>query len=82
LKISEKITLCVSAWLFILLFLTGDADLGLFFIFLFLGFLAIKELTDHYTTNMFKFKMNIFIIVFFMIFLFFISQRIITFLEI
>ena len=81
-NISKKITLCITAWLLLIVFITGDADLGLYFILLFLGFIAIKELTDPYTSNILKFKLNIFIIVFFMIFLFFISQRIISFLEI
>jgi hypothetical protein len=80
--ISEKITLAISVWMIFILFITGNASLEIFFILIIIGFIIIKELTDHLTTNIFKKKMNAFIFVFMIAFLFLVGKRLIEFLEI
>jgi len=65
---SEKIVLFIAAWILITLFVTGDADLEIFFVLITIGFIVAKELTAQYTTAQLKRKMNSFIYVFIIIF--------------
>lgn len=66
--VSEKIVLFIAAWILITLFVTGDADLEIFFVLITIGFIVAKELTAQYTTVQLKRKMNFFIYVFIIIF--------------
>lgn len=79
---SEKITLVITTWILILLFITGDTDLETFFVLIFIGILVVKELTDIFTSKHFKLRMNIFISVFLIIYVVIIAQRIINILDI
>jgi len=78
LLISEKITLALSVWVIILLFITIKASIEIFFILIFIGTLVIKELTEEYTSKNLKNRINIFIFVFLIIFIIIISQKIIN----
>ena len=80
--ISEKITLVVTAWMLVLLFITGDADLELFFILMFIGVILIQEFSDEFTNVHFKTRMYVFISLFFIIFVVLIGRRILSFLSI
>ncbi len=79
---SEKITLCVVAWMIFLLLITPDAELEIFFILIIIGFFIIKELTDRFTTRRLKFKMSAFIFIFIIVFIVMIATRIINILSI
>ena len=77
----EKIMFLITAWIIISLFVTGDTELGIFFIFVTIGFITVKEFTSHFIPNQLKLKMNLFIILFMIIFTVFIGKRIIDFLN-
>jgi hypothetical protein len=79
---SEKITLYMAVWMIFLLFVISDVELEIFFILVVLGFIIIKELTDRFTTRLFKFKMNVFIFLFMIVFIILVLARIINFSEI
>ena len=79
---SEKITLSVAIWIILALFITGDAELEIFFVLILIGFFIIKEFTDRFTTIHFKHKMNVFIFVFMIVFIVFVGKRIMSILSI
>ena len=79
---SEKITLYMAVWMIFLLLITSDVELEIFFILVVLGFIIIKELTDRFTTRLFKYKMNFFIFLFMIVFIILVMARIINFSEI
>lgn len=79
---SEKITLFIILWIIIMLFITGDAALEMFFILIFLGLIIAKELTDRYTVAHLKIRMNLFVLVFLLVFIVFMGKKIISFLVI
>ena len=57
--LSEKVTLATAGWILIVLIITGDANLEIFFVMIFIGVLIIRELTDVFTTSNLKDRMNI-----------------------
>ena len=75
---SEKITLFVAVWIILALFITGDAELEIFFVLILIGFIVIKELTDRFTTVHLRHKMNIFIFVFIIVFIVLVGKKIIS----
>ena len=75
---SEKITLFIAIWTIIALFITGDADLEIFFILTFIGIIIAKELTDRFTTAHLKHRINVFIYLFIMGFIVLVGKRIIS----
>jgi hypothetical protein len=79
---SEKIALIFAGWMIFLLFVIGDVDLEIFFIFIIIGFFIIKELTDRFTTRQLKFKMSAFIFIFIIVFIILVATRIINILSI
>ena len=79
---SEKISLVFIAWVLVVLFLTGDADLEIFFILLFIGILIIRELTDVFIPGDLKDRMNTFIYIFIIIFIVIVGKKVITILGI
>ena len=79
---SEKITLIIAAWITLLLFITKDTDLEIFFILIFIGVLIVRELTDIFTPINIKDRINIFIYTFIIIFIVIIGKKIITILGI
>jgi hypothetical protein len=80
--ISEKITLFIAAWMVVVFFVTIDAILEVFFVLIFIGFLIVKVFTDRFTLTNLRFRMNILIFVFFVVFIFLIGKKIISFLSI
>jgi len=75
---SEKITLFIAVWIIVALFITGDADLEMFFVLIFVGMLIVKEFTDRFTTVHIRHRMNVFICVFAIIFIVIVGKKIIS----
>ena len=80
--ISEKITLIVATWTLIVLFITGNNNLEIFLILIFIGILIVRELSDIFTTINLKDRMNIFIYIFALIFIVIVGKKIINILGI
>ena len=80
--ISEKITLVIAGWILLVLFITGDSGLEIFFILIFIGVLIVRELTDVFTTINLKDRMNIFIYLFILVFILIVGKKIISVLAI
>jgi len=76
--ISEKITLFVAVWVVVMLFVTGDANVEIFIILIFVGLLIAKEITDRFTDIRLKHRMNVFIFVFIIVFLVIAGKKIIN----
>ncbi len=79
---SEKITLVIAGWVLLVLFITGDANLEIFFILIFIGVLIVRELTDVFTTVNLKDRINIFIYLFILVFIVIVGKKIISVLAI
>jgi len=79
---SEKITVVFSAWTIAMLFLTGDENLEIFFVLIFIGVLVTRELTDVFAPSNLKDRMNSFIYIFLIIFIVIVGKKIITILGI
>ena len=73
-----QITIVTIAWILSLFFITENSDLEIFFILILIGMLLLKEGTDDLTTIYFKNRMNIFISVFFIVFVAFIGKKVIS----
>ena len=82
LVISEKISLLIIAATLILFLITKPADLEIFLVLLYLSLLIIKELIDEFTPVHVKQRLNVFVVIFFIIFVVIIAERIITILNI
>lgn len=79
---SEKITLFAAVWIIVALFITGDADLEVFFVLVLAGMLITKEFTDRFTTVLIRHRMNIFIFLFIIVFILVVGKKIISLLNI
>jgi len=79
---SEKITLVISIWIIFILLITGDKNLEIFFILIFIGVLIIRELTDIFTTENIKDRMNVFIYIFLIGFIIIVGNKVLNILEI
>ena len=79
---SEKITLIIAIWILIILIITGNTNLEIFFILIFIGILIIRELSDVFTSTNLKDRMNLFIYFFILIFIVIVGQKILTILNI
>ncbi len=82
LVVSEKITLLIITATMLLFLITNPAELEIFLVLLYLSLLIIKELIDDLTPVHVKKRLNYFIIIFFIIFIAIIAERIITILNI
>jgi len=80
--ISEKITLFIALWMIVVFFVTINVMLEIFFVLIFIGLLVVKVFTDRFTLTSLKFRMNIIIFVFLIVFIFLIAKKIISFLSI
>jgi len=80
--LSEKIALVIAGWILVVLLITGDANLEIFFILIFIGVLIIRELTDVFTTTNLKDRMNMFIYIFLIIFMVIVGKKIISIISI
>lgn len=82
LVISEKIVILIIATTLLLFLITRPENIEIFLVLLYLSLLIIKELIDEFTPVHVKKRLNIFIVVFFIIFIIIIAERIITILDI
>jgi hypothetical protein len=76
--ISEKITFIIALWILMALLITGDTDFELFFVLIFIGVLIVRALSDVFITKTLKFRMNLIIYLFIIIFIVIIGNKIIT----
>jgi TRAP-type C4-dicarboxylate transport system permease large subunit len=79
---TEKIIVFIAIWIIAALFVTGDADIEVFIILIFIGLLIAKEFTDRFTTTQLKYRMNIFIGMFLIVFVAAVAKKIMTFANI
>lgn len=82
LVVSEKITLLIITATMLLFLITNPAEIEIFLVLLYLSLLIIKELIDDLTPVHVKKRLNYFIVIFFIIFIAIIAERIITILNI
>lgn len=75
---SEKITLFIAGWILFVLIITGDENLEVFFISIFIGVLIIRELTDVFSSTNLRDRMNIFIYIFLIIFMVIVGKKVLT----
>ena len=75
---SEKITLFIAIWIIVVLFITGDSNLEIFFVLILVGMLVAREFTDRFTTIHIKQRLNIFILMFIIIFMVLVTRKIIN----
>jgi hypothetical protein len=80
--ISEKITLVIALWILLVMLITNDTDLELFFVLIFIGVLIIRALTDVFITTTLKHRMNLFIYLFIVVFVVIVGNKIITILAV
>lgn len=80
--LSEKITLVVAGWILIVLLITGESNLELFFVLIFIGVLVVRELTDVFTSSNLKERMNLFIYIFLIIFMVIVGKKVMEILSI
>ncbi len=76
--VSDKITFVLIIWTIILFMITQSIPLEIYFILIFISLLSIKELTNTFTTNLLKKRINVFIFVFLMAYSYIITQKIIV----
>lgn len=75
---SEKVTLVIALWILLVLLITKDTDLELFFVLIFIGVLIIRALLDVFITTTLKHRMNLLIYVFIIVFIVIVGNKIIT----
>lgn len=80
--LSEKMTFIISLWVLFVLIITGNENLEIFFILIFIGVLIIRELSDIFTTENLKGRMNLFIYVFILIFIVIVGNKIMNILQV
>ncbi len=80
--LSEKITVIIALWIIIVMLITGEGNLEIFFILIFIGVLIIRELTDVFTSSNIKNRMNLFIYIFLLIFMVIVGRKIMSILSI
>ncbi len=78
---AEKITWFIAAWIVAMIFIAGDADIEVLIILTFIGLLIAKEFTDRFTTVQLKHRINIFVGVFFIIFVVAVVKKTLTFVN-
>jgi len=78
---SEKLTLIIAAWILLVLLITKDSDLELFFVLVFIGVLIVRALSEVFIGATLKFRMNLVIYVFIVVFVFIVGSKIITILQ-
>jgi len=75
LPISYTITLTLLIWIIFLFFITDDAELEVFFVLILIGMLVVRELTDELTTKRLKHRMDGFIYIFLITFIWIIGEK-------
>jgi len=79
---SAKITLIITLWILLVLLITQDTDLELFFVLIFIGVLIIRALADVFIPKTLKFRMNLIIYGFIIVFIVIVGNKIITILTV
>lgn len=74
----NHIILAMSLWVIFLFVITGNSPPEIYFLMIAIGITAIKELTNEIITPELKKKLNIFVFLFFLIFLAIVTQKIIS----
>lgn len=77
--LSNRISIVLILWTLLLYVIT--ADLEIYFILIFIGVLITRELTDLYTSNMYKKRLNAYIVIFLFTYIVLITQKIIEILS-
>lgn len=80
--LSEKLTIVITLWILFVMLITGKGNLEIFFILIFIGVLIIRELSDVFTSEDLKGRMNLFIYLFLMIFIVIVGRKIMSILSI
>lgn len=80
--LSEKLTIVITLWILFVMLITGKGNLEIFFILIFIGVLIIRELSDVFTSEDLKGRMNLFIYFFLMIFIVIVGRKIMSILSI
>ena len=76
---SNKISIVLILWtLLLIVFIT---DIEVYFALIFLGILIAREIADFHTSNMYKKRLNAYIIIFLLVYIVLISQKIIEYLS-
>jgi len=75
-------TICLILILWTLFVFVVVNDLEIYIILLFIGILITREITDHYISNTYKMKLNLYILIFLVTYVVLISQKIIDILNI
>ena len=78
---SEKLTLVIAGWILLVLLLTKDTDLELFFVLVFIGVLIVRALAEVFIGTGLKFRMNLMIYVFIIVFTVIVGNKIIMILQ-
>jgi hypothetical protein len=81
-NIPELITMAFIFWVIFFYLITGNNNLEIFFIFIYLGLLAIKVIASESLYDPFKQRLNIFIIAFLLVFILIVIKRIISIVRI
>jgi hypothetical protein len=76
-----KIAIILIIWILILFFITGSRQVEIFFIFIFIGMLIIRELTENCATKSLKYRLDAFIVVFLIAYVVLIIDKIINILS-
>jgi hypothetical protein len=76
--ISEKITLIITAWILIVLIITSEINLEIFFILILIGVLVIREIINLFISTDLKDRMNVFIYFFLIIFIVIVGKKVIN----
>ena len=74
--LSLKIAIILIVWILILFFLTGSTDVEIYFIFVFIGILIARELTDNLASKPLKHRLNVFIVIFLLAYIVIIFDKI------
>ncbi len=73
--LSNRISIALILWALLIYVLTKDIEV--YFILIFIGILITREITDRYTSNIYKKRLNAYIIIFLFTYIVLISQKII-----
>ncbi len=78
-SLSDRIAIILIAWTLFLFVITSDLEI--YFILIFIGILITKELTDIYTTDAFKTRLNAYIVFFLVTYIILIYQKVMQILQ-
>jgi predicted RNA-binding Zn-ribbon protein involved in translation (DUF1610 family) len=76
--ISEKIAIVLILWIISIYLLTGVNDIDIFIIFVYLGILSIKIISDHLVSYQLKQRITVFTVAFLFIFIVVVIKRILN----